>query len=51
MGIMIAIIMIIIIMGIMDENMLDIWSVCWGYNPPTVPYWYCWGLICCPANC
>jgi len=30
MGIMIAIIMIIIIMGIMDENMLDIWSVCCG---------------------
>jgi hypothetical protein len=30
MGIMIAIIMIIMIMGIMDENMLDIWSVCWG---------------------
>jgi hypothetical protein len=30
MGIMIAIIMIIIIMGIMDENMLDMSVVCWG---------------------
>jgi hypothetical protein len=30
MGIMMAIIMIIIIMGIIDVNMLDIWSVCRG---------------------
>jgi len=49
MGMRMASIMTIMIMGMKDEIMLVQSLVCAGYTPETVPYWYCWGRKACCA--